>query len=93
MQPFVQRLSLTLAAALLASACATRPADPLARTDHSPWWENAGPCRIWVPVHPAPGADASAWDPGPSTTRMSRPGDCRSLQAALPDGAVLIAAP
>lgn len=93
MASFLKRLAVLLAATVLTGACATRPADPVASLDQAPWWESAGPCRVWVPIHPAPGAGPTAWDPGPSTTRMSRPGDCRSLQATLPDGAVLIGSP
>jgi hypothetical protein len=93
MASFRERMVVVLAVGVLVSACATRPTDPTTALDSSPWWESAGPCRVWVPIHPAPGAGPVAWDPSPSTTRMSRPGDCRSLQAALPDGAVLIGAP
>ena len=93
MAPIPQRLAVVLAVSVLASACATQPAEPMAALDSPPWWESAGPCRVWVPIHPAPGAGPVAWDPSPSTTRMSRPGDCRSLQASLPDGAVLIGSP
>ncbi|RFF28996.1 MULTISPECIES: hypothetical protein [unclassified Wenzhouxiangella] len=83
---------LIVAAALLASACATSsPSGPQFAQD-APWWEKSGPCRIWVPVEPQPGR-TPAWDAGPSTPRMSNTGDCRALQAALPDGAVLIGSP
>lgn len=76
-------------ASLLVSACATStPSGPRLAQD-APWWENSGPCRIWVPIQPRPGR-TPAWDPAPSTTRLSNAGDCRDLQAALPDGAVLI---
>jgi len=87
------RLTALLAITLLTSACATRPADPLASLDSPRWWETSGPCRVWVPSHPAPVTGPVAWDPSPSTTRLSRPGDCRDLQASLPDGAVLIGSP
>jgi hypothetical protein len=83
------KLVLPLAAGLLASACATSPPQGLPLAQDPPWWESAEPCRIWVPMQPAPGR-IPAWHPGPSTSRMSNPGDCRSLQAALPDGSVLI---
>lgn len=83
---------LIVAAALLASACATSSPSGPQLTQDAPWWETAGPCRIWVPIDPRPGR-MPAWDPGPATSRMSNPGDCRALQAGLPDGAVLIATP
>lgn len=81
-----------LAAGLLASACTSSSPTGLKRGHDAPWWETAGPCRIWVPITPQPGR-TPAWDPTPSTSRMSHPGDCRSLQAAMPAGAVLIATP
>lgn len=85
-------LFLIAGAVLLASACATSPPPDQQLAQSAPWWEQAGPCRIWVPIQPRPG-QTPAWDPGPSTTRMSNGGDCRHLQAALPDGAVLIGSP
>ncbi len=76
-------------AALLVSACASSSSSGPQVAGDAPWWESAGPCRVWVPGQPAPGR-APAGDPGRSTTRMSHPGDCRALQAEMPDGAVLI---
>lgn len=83
------RILTIVAATVLACACAATPSNGPQLADETPWWEKAGPCRVWIPVTPQPGR-TPAWDPGPSTTRMSNPGDCRALQAGLPDGAVLI---
>lgn len=86
------KIILIAATAFLASACATSsPSGPQLAQD-APWWEAAGPCRIWVPMQPPPGR-TPAWDPGPSTGRMSHSGDCRALEAGLPDGAMLITSP
>lgn len=85
----ISKALLFVAGAVLVSACATSsPAGPQFAQD-APWWEKSGPCRVWVPIQPPPG-HAPAWDPGPSTSRMSNTGDCRALQAAMPDGTVLI---
>lgn len=73
----------------LLTACATGGASPARFADAAPWWEETGPCRVWMPIEPAPGR-APGWDPGPSTTRMSNAGDCRALGADMPDGALLI---
>lgn len=89
MQGALCKIGTAALAILVVAGCAANGTAPAPLTDEAPWWEAAGPCRVWVPIHPTPGR-TPAWDPGPSTTRMSHPGDCRALQAALPDGAVLI---
>lgn len=83
---------LAAAAVLMITACATATSPGRQLAQETPWWESAAPCRIWVPATPPPGRLPS-WDPGPSTSLMSASGDCRALQAALPDNAVLIGAP
>lgn len=89
MPKHLKNVLLALALGTLLTACATGGASPALLADEAPWWEEAGPCRVWVPIQPAPGR-TPAWDPGPSTTRMSNAGDCRALGADMPDGAVLI---
>ncbi len=89
MQSRTTKALLIGAATLLAAACATSPPNGVELAQDAPWWESAGPCRIWVPIQPQPGRTPT-WDPGPSTSRMSNTGDCQALQAAMPDGAVLI---
>lgn len=84
---------IALVMAVVTAGCAAGSPSPALLPDEAPWWETAGPCRVWVPVQPVPSGHPPAWDPGPSTTRMSNPGDCRALQAGLPDGAVLIGSP
>lgn len=86
------RLLPTAGAVLLISACATTNLPDQQLAQHTPWWESAAPCRIWVPATPPPGRLPN-WDPGPSTSLMSATGDCRALQAELPDNAVLIGTP
>lgn len=89
MRGILLRTLLISAAALLASACASLPHSGPQLSQDAPWWEKAGPCRVWVPIQPQPGR-MPAWDPGPSTSRMSNVGDCRALQASMPGDAVLI---